>query len=182
MFTSEFTDKYKFMMINAVTDNQLSMDSNAILRQIAVTFPQEVTWKENRSFMLGEVSHVRNDEVHIKGYIRQNYLNAKRLVHLTGKPVLSWKIKRIEIASDPCPVKLSEREKQKVLSTSRAQSIVSSRNASRRSSRKGSHDMADDSKMVEEVKDAKTGAKCIQADGERDDDTIENNPGAFAAE
>ncbi len=39
MFTSEFTDKYKFMMLNAVNDYQLSMDSNAILRQIAVTFP-----------------------------------------------------------------------------------------------------------------------------------------------
>ena len=138
--------------------------------------------------MLGEVSHVRNDEVHIRGYIRQNYLNAKRLVHLTGKPALSWRIKRIEFASDPCPVKLSEREKEKVLSTSRAQSIVSSRNASRRTSRKGSHDAADDSQMVvEEVKDSSTGAKCVQtakASGEdaRDEDTIENNPGAFAAE
>ena len=39
MFTSEFTDRYKFMMLNAVTEGQLSMDSNAILRQIAVTFP-----------------------------------------------------------------------------------------------------------------------------------------------
>ena len=48
--------------------------------------------------MLGEVSHVREDEVHIKGYIRQNCLNAKRLVHITGLPVLSWKIKRIELA------------------------------------------------------------------------------------
>ena len=164
------------------------MDSNAILRQIAVTFPQHVTWKENRSYMLGEVSHVRNDEVHIKGYIRQNFLNAKRLVHLTGKPVLSWKIKRIEFASDPCPVKLSEREKDKVLSTSRAQSIVSSRNASRRSSRKGSQDSGEDNRMaVEEVKDANTGTKCVQTaktsgDDARDDDTIENNPGAFAAE
>lgn len=131
MFTSEFTDKYKFMMLNGVNESQMSMDSNALLRQIAVTFPQTVTWKENRSYMLGEVSHVREDEVHIKGYVRQNFLNAKRLVHLTGKPVLSWRIKRIEFASDPCPVKLSEQEKNKVLSTSRAQSIVSSRNASR---------------------------------------------------
>ena len=70
--------------------------------------------------MLGEVSHVRQDEVQIKGYIRQNFLNARRLVHLTGIPVLSWKIKRIEFASDPCPVKLSQREKDKVMSTSRA--------------------------------------------------------------
>ena len=120
MFTSEFTDRYKFMMLNGVNDSQISMDANAILRQVAVTFPQDVTWKENRSYMLGEVSHVRQDEVHIKGYIRQNFLNAKRLVHLTGIPVLSWRIKRIELASDPCPVKLSQREKDKVMSTSRA--------------------------------------------------------------
>ena len=139
--------------------------------------------------MLGEVSHVREDEVHIKGYIRQNFLNAKRLVHLTGKPVLSWRIKRIEFASDPCPMKLSEREKDKVLSTSRAQSIVSSRNSSRRSSRRGSFDeMKPDD--VEEVKDSSTKIKCVQkanaagtkGDDSRDDDTIENNPGAFAAE
>ena len=91
-----------------------------MLRQVAVTFPQEVTWKDKRSYMLGEVSHVREDEVHIRGYIRQNYLNAKRLVHLTGIPALSWRVKRIEFAPDPCPVKLSQREKDKVLSTSRA--------------------------------------------------------------
>ena len=70
MFVSEFTDNYKFMMLNGVTDGQLSNDSNAILRQIAVTFPKLSTAKENRSYMMGEVSHVRNDEVHIKGYIR----------------------------------------------------------------------------------------------------------------
>ena len=70
MFVSEFTDKYRFLTLNGVTETQLSNDSNAILRQIAVTFPQDVTWKENRSYMLGEVNHVREDEVHIKGYIR----------------------------------------------------------------------------------------------------------------
>jgi hypothetical protein len=70
--------------------------------------------------MLCEVSHVRQDEVHVKGYIKQNYLNAKRLLHLTGIPHQGWKIKRIEAAHDPCPVKLSAKEKEKVLSTSKA--------------------------------------------------------------
>ena len=107
IFTSEFTDKYRFMSMNEVTETTLNNDANALLRQIAVLFPQDVTWKENRSYMLGEVAHVRSDEVHITGYIRQNYLNAKRLIHITGNPVLSWKIKRIELAKDPCPVKLS---------------------------------------------------------------------------
>ena len=120
MHTSEFTDKYKFLMLNNVNESQMSNDSNALLRQIAVTYPQHITSKENRSYMMGEVSHVREDEIHVKGYIRQNFLNAKRLVHLTGIPVLSWRIKRIEFSSDPCPVKLSQREKDKVLSTSRA--------------------------------------------------------------
>lgn len=70
--------------------------------------------------MLGEVSHVREDEVHFKGYIRHNYLNAKRLMHVTGMTKVGWKIKRIEIAQDPCPVKLTTKEKDKVMSTSRA--------------------------------------------------------------
>ena len=70
MFVSEFTDKYKFLPLNNVTETISANDSNAILRQVAVTFPKDVTWKENRSYMLGEVSHVREDEVHIKGYIR----------------------------------------------------------------------------------------------------------------
>lgn len=39
MFTSEFTDKYKFMMLNAVHEVHLKQDSNALLRQIAVSFP-----------------------------------------------------------------------------------------------------------------------------------------------
>ena len=39
IFTSEFTDRYKFMMLNAVTESELSKDANAMLRQIAVTFP-----------------------------------------------------------------------------------------------------------------------------------------------
>ena len=55
------------MSLNA---NQIDSDANALLRQIAVTFPQDISWKENRSYMLGEVAHVREDEVHIKGYIR----------------------------------------------------------------------------------------------------------------
>lgn len=108
-----------------------------------MTFPQDVSWKANRSYMLGEVAHVRDDEVHIKGYIRQNFLNAKRLMHITGNGKTAWKIKRIEIALDPTPVKLSHKEKEKVLATSKAQSIVSSRNASRESSRKGSMDLED---------------------------------------
>jgi len=154
IFELEFTSKYKFSFMNESTETQINNDSNALLRQIAVYYPADVSWKENRSYMMGEVAHVRDDEVHVKGYIRQNFLNSKRLVHITGIPVQSWKIKRIEFASDPCPVKLSQKEKDKVMSTSKAQSIVSSRNSSRRGS-------FDENDKMEEVKDDKTGAKCV---------------------
>jgi hypothetical protein len=49
-FTSEFTDRHKFMNVNLA---QASTDVNAILRQIAVMYPEEVTWRQNRSYMLG---------------------------------------------------------------------------------------------------------------------------------
>jgi hypothetical protein len=143
-----------------------------------VQFPDEVSFKQNRSYMLAEVAHLREDEVHLKGYIRQNYLNAKRLIHITGLPIQALKIKRIELATDPTPVKLSVREKEKVMSTSRAQSIVSSR----KSSRRASFDQYDS--LKEESKDAGTMKNCVQSGNvaKGDSDQIENNPGLFAAE
>jgi len=36
IYTSEFTDKYKFMYLNNTTESQSNSDTNAILRQIAV--------------------------------------------------------------------------------------------------------------------------------------------------
>jgi len=109
--------------------------------------------------MLGEVSHIREDEVHVRGYIRQNYLNANRLVHLTGMGKVAWRVKRIEFARDPCPMKLSTKEKDQVMSTSKAQSIVSSRNSSRRSSRRSSMD--DDDMPVKQEVDPETKKKCV---------------------
>ena len=116
-------------------------DVNALLRQIAVTFPKEITWRNDRSYMLSEVASLdlAAKEVHLLGYVRNNFLNIKRLIHLTGVTAQQgFKIKQIEIAKDPCPLKLSRSEVEKVKSTSKAQSIVSSRNASRLGSMKGS--------------------------------------------
>ena len=95
-------------------------------------YPEEVTWRQNRSYMLGQVSKIdaEKKEIHFEGYIRQNILNLKRLVHITGVNPQAIKIKRIEIAKDPCSVKISQKEKDKVLSTSKAQSMMSSRRAS----------------------------------------------------
>ena len=47
--------------------------------------------------------------------------------------------------------------------------------------------MLPEGEAIEETKDKVTGAKCVQAgtdkgDQARDEDTIVNNPGAFAAE
>jgi hypothetical protein len=63
---------------------QANTDINALLRQIAVTYPEEVTWRQTRSYMLGQVTKVLEKEVQFEGYIRGNMLNVKRLVHITG--------------------------------------------------------------------------------------------------
>lgn len=67
------------------------------------------------------------------------------------------------------------------MSTSRAQSIVSSRKSSRRTS----FDEEEGAMKVEESKDAQTGAKCVMSNAlgaKVDDSTIVNDPGMFAAE
>jgi AARP2CN (NUC121) domain len=72
--------------------------------------------------MLSKLTKINEEakELHFEGYIRQNILNVKRLVHITGIHPQAFKIKRIEIARDPCTVKISQKEKEKVLSTSKA--------------------------------------------------------------
>jgi len=142
------------MSLNKSSEVLQNTDSNALLRQIAVQFPDDITWRQKRSYLLGEVSHIRSDEVHIRGYVKQNFLNAKRLIHITGQEKIAWKIKRIEVATDPCPVKLSNKEKEKVMSTSRAQSIVSSRKSSRRAS-------LDEEDLTTKSVDAATKSKCV---------------------
>ena len=33
-------------------------DINALLRQIAVLYPEEITWRQNRSYMLGKLTNI----------------------------------------------------------------------------------------------------------------------------
>ena len=82
-FVSEFTDKHKFMCVNTLNQTQ---DINALLRQIAVTHPDTVTWRDERSYMLGELvsADKESKEITFQGYIRNNFLNIKRLMHITG--------------------------------------------------------------------------------------------------
>ena len=119
-FQSEFTDRHKFMCVNKYS---VDADVNALLRQMAVTCPEKITWRDDRSYMYANVASldVEAKEVQLVGYIRNNYLNTKRLLHLTGiEAQQGFKIKQIEIVQDPCPLKLSKREVEKVMSTSKA--------------------------------------------------------------
>lgn len=137
-FESEFTDRHKFMNVNCLN---IETDINALLRQIAAQFPDPITWREHRSYMLAHLTSITpaSREIQVTGYIKQNFLNTKRLVHLTGvQGQQGFKIKQIELVKDPCPMKLGKKEVEKVMSTSKAQSIVSSRMSSRMTSRKGS--------------------------------------------
>lgn len=83
--------------------------------------------------MFGQITRSLPTELKVEGYIRQNYLNTKRLIHISGHG--NFKIKRIELADDPCPLKISHDHKEKMLNSQAA-----SRVTSRRSSRAGSFD------------------------------------------
>jgi hypothetical protein len=108
-----------------MTINSLSLDNdiNALLRQIAVTFPTVITWRNERSYLVSQSATLdrTNRELVVTGYLKNNFLNTKRLIHITGlQSQPGFKIKQIELLKDPCPVKLSKREVEKVMSTSRA--------------------------------------------------------------
>ena len=173
-FVSEFTDKHKFMNVNLANTQT---DFNALLRQIAVLYPAEITWRQNRSYMLGKLTKVVQEDVkelHFEGYIRQNVLNVKRLVHITGIHPQAFKIKRIEVARDPCAVKISQKEKDKVMSTSKAQSLVSSR--------RNSMDVSRSSIVMDSTNRVIQGEANLTTDNPRDSEQCENTPSPFAAE
>lgn len=108
--------------------------------------------------MLGHVAKVdsKSRELWVRGYLRNNLLNVKRLVHLTGvSSQIGFKIKQIETTSDPCPLKLGRREIDQVMSTEKAKSIVSSRNTSRMSSGRGTRKGSGDDLMSGLIKKPK---------------------------
>ena len=60
--------------------------------------------------MYGQLTKVNkaSKELEVTGYIKQNLLNIKRLMHITGVSAQQgFKIKQIEISKDPCPMKLA---------------------------------------------------------------------------
>ena len=83
-------------------------------------------------------------------------------------------------------MKLSKKEVEKVMSTSRAQSIVSSRQSSKMASRRDSMDMIEDSKQIDKEERLRTkGAKIINKLGpgeSRDSTQMEQIPDPFGAE
>ena len=142
--------------------------------------------------MLGQLTKVDREkkELEVTGYIKNNFLNIKRLMHVTGVSAQQgYRIKQIEITKDPCPVKLGKREIEKVMSTSKAQSIVSSRMSSRKTSRRDSMDDEEYSKKIEETKKEQKprtkDGKIINKLGngeEQDSNQMEQIPNPFAAE
>jgi hypothetical protein len=62
------------------------------------------------------------------------------------------------LTEDPCPVKLGKKEVDKVMGTSKAQSIATSRAQSRKTSRRGS---MDDMEPAEKVVPRSKGGKII---------------------
>ena len=149
-------------------------DINALLRQIAVLYPEEITWRQNRSYMLGKLTKAHDNELSFEGYVKGNMLNVKRLVHITGLHPQAFKVKRIEIAADPCTVKVSQKEKEKVMATSKAQSIVSSR--------RGSMDVSRSSIVLDSTNRVIQGEANINPENPRDPEQCENTPSPFAAE
>lgn len=133
---SEFSEKYKLMTINAITEQTLRNDASAVLRQVAVTYPEGMRWKQSRSYMLVDQVKRQGAQVKVSGYIRNNLLCAKRLLQMTGSKAV-FKIDSIALGQDPCPLKISQQHKEKIMS-SKAASKMTSKMSSRAGSRKGS--------------------------------------------
>jgi hypothetical protein len=49
---------------------QAATDVNAVLRQVAVLYPENITWRQNRSYMLANLAHAGASELHFEGYIK----------------------------------------------------------------------------------------------------------------
>jgi hypothetical protein len=145
------------MTLNAATPQTLHSDTNALLRQTACTFPQGLAWRQTRSYMLvHNVTRLAPHKLQVSGYIRNNLLSAKRLLQLTGqKGVL--KIESIQLGNDPCPLKISQAHKEKIMS-SKAASKMTSKMASRLGSRKGSLSAGEENKpgrIIQQISDPK---------------------------
>jgi hypothetical protein len=121
-------------------------------------------------------------ELNFEGYVKGNLLNVRRLIHITGLNPQAFKVKRIEIAKDPCPVKVSQKEKEKILSTSKAQSLMSSRMSSRRMSLDSSRAGTAGSGTHHDTTNRVIQVLGKESEEERDQEQCENKPSLFAAE
>ena len=101
---SEFSDKYKLMTLNTINEQQANNDANALIRQLAVTYPEGLDWRQKRSYMFTDSQTLSPDgkSLEITGYIRNNFLSVNRLLQMTGSKSV-FKISKIELGADPCP-------------------------------------------------------------------------------
>lgn len=103
-FVSEFSDEYKFHVIDGSTEGLLDSSYKNLLRMLTGTFPKnKLFWKENRSYMLCSNYKESNGNLEIEGYIRENYLSCNRIGHITGYG--DFKISKIIAVDDPNPIK-----------------------------------------------------------------------------
>ena len=103
-FVSEFSDEYKFHVIDGTSEGLLDSSYKNLVRIVSGTFQRsKLFWKENRSYMMCSNYIEQEGKLEVSGYIRDNYLSCNRIGHLTGYG--DFRIEQIVAANDPCPIK-----------------------------------------------------------------------------
>mmetsp|Transcript_28797 Transcript_28797/g.28504 ORF Transcript_28797/g.28504 Transcript_28797/m.28504 type:complete len:563 (-) Transcript_28797:264-1952(-) len=111
-FVSEFSDEYKFHVIDGSTKGLLDSSYKNLIRMLTGTFARsKLFWKENRSYMIASEYNESNGALQVEGYIRDNYLSCNRLAHITGYG--DFKISQIIATTDPYPTKMHKEKKKK---------------------------------------------------------------------
>lgn len=111
-FVSEFSDEYKFHVIDGSTQRLLSSSYKNLVRMLTGTFTrQKLFWKENRSYMIASKYSENQGSLEVEGYVRDNYLSCNRLAHITGYG--DFRISKIVAVTDPYPTKVFKEKKVK---------------------------------------------------------------------
>mmetsp|Transcript_25123 Transcript_25123/g.28906 ORF Transcript_25123/g.28906 Transcript_25123/m.28906 type:complete len:322 (-) Transcript_25123:1543-2508(-) len=75
-FVSEFSDDYRFHVIDGSSEGLLDSSYKNLVRMLTSTFPKhKLTWKDNRSYMMCSDYLEKDGTLEVEGYIRDNYLS-----------------------------------------------------------------------------------------------------------
>ena len=83
-FTSEFSEKDKFHVLDDKVESQSINEYKLFLRSIEVSFHKPFSWKDNRSYLLSASHSVENNRLIVKGYLRGEYISTNWIIHVTG--------------------------------------------------------------------------------------------------